>query len=135
MAVVVLLTYTSSDEDLKKGRDSKKSKIQKPTEAVWDLNHHWMWWWGLDNQLGVGHGDTEGNTYESKIIFFGGSWGKDKKNSIIIILTFEVLIGHPGGAILHVVATGVKYELVSMPELSQISPMLHVLMYRESKIS
>ena len=34
MAVVVLLTYTSSDEDLKKGRDSKKSKVQKPTEAA-----------------------------------------------------------------------------------------------------
>ena len=63
---------------------------------------------GLDDQLGVAHGDTEGSSYESEIISFGGSWGKDKKNSILIILTFEVLVGHLGGAILHVVAKRVK---------------------------
>lgn len=90
---------------------------------------------GLDDQLGVAHGDTEGRSYESEIISFGGSWGKDKKNSILIILTFEVLVGHLGGAILHVVAKGVKYELVSTTELSQISPMLPILMYKERTIS
>lgn len=35
MAAVDLLTYTSSDEDLKKASDRKKSKPQKPTEAAW----------------------------------------------------------------------------------------------------
>lgn len=113
----------------------RKAKYRNPLRQLWDLSHHWMWWWGLGSQLGVAHGDTEGSTYESKIIFFGGSWGKDKKNSILIILTSEVLIGHLGGAILHVAAKGVKYELVSMPELSQISPMLHVLMHKASTIS
>ena len=117
--MVALLTYTSNDEDVTKGSDRKKSKIQThwgslgtsvttgcgggKKEELSDTHIS-----GLDNQLGVAHGDTEGSTYETEIIFFGGSWGKDKKNSILIILTFEVLIGHLGGAILHVGAKGVK---------------------------
>ena len=51
------------------------------------------------------HGDTGESIYDGKVVSFGG---KDKKHSILIILRFEVLVGHLGGAILHVVAKGGK---------------------------
>lgn len=115
MTVVALLTYTSDDEDLKKG-----SKIQKLTEAVSSgpespldvmggrkkelrmtfIFLAWITSWMLLMEI-----QERASMMVRLFIFFGE---KEKKHSILIILRSEVLVGHLGGAILHVVAKGGK---------------------------
>lgn len=104
MAVADLLTYTSSDEGLKKVSDIEEEQTTAtPEGSLRTPVRPWMWWgeeeeWSDTIFLAwmtswVLLTEIQKEAPMRVRLFSLGEVGKDKKNSILIILTFESLLG------------------------------------------